>query len=57
MKENQKTILQEALDRGFSRRDFMKMCTALAATLGLSHAKTNEVVHAMETKERVPVIC
>lgn len=56
MKENQKTILQEALDRGFSRRDFMKMCTALAATLGLSHAKTNEVVHAMETKERVPVI-
>lgn len=56
MKENQKTILQEALDRGFSRRDFMKMCTALAATLGLSHAKTNDVVQAMETKERVPVI-
>ncbi|MBE3555415.1 MAG: twin-arginine translocation signal domain-containing protein, partial [Thermicanus sp.] len=29
-----KTIYEEALQRGVSRRDFLKMCTALAATMG-----------------------
>ncbi|MDF2947060.1 MAG: [NiFe] hydrogenase small subunit HydA [Bacillales bacterium] len=54
--KQEKTILQEVLDRGFSRRDFLKMCTALAATLGLDYSQTNKVVNAMETKKRVPVI-
>ena len=51
-----KTVYQAALDQGVSRRDFLKMCTALAATMGLGFTQTNQVVEAMETKERIPVI-
>ncbi|RSK27298.1 twin-arginine translocation signal domain-containing protein [Bacillus sp. HMF5848] len=51
-----KTILETALERGVSRRDFLKMCTALAATMGLDFSQTNNVVRAMETNIRVPVI-
>ncbi|MCP8970357.1 hydrogenase small subunit [Ectobacillus ponti] len=54
--EEQKTILGELLDRGVSRRNFLKMCTALAATMGLDFTQTNRVVQAMETSKRVPVI-
>ncbi|WP_040208546.1 hydrogenase small subunit [Neobacillus jeddahensis] len=55
MKE-QKTVYQAAIDRGVSRRDFLKMCTALAATLGLEFTQSDQVVKAMETKSRVPVV-
>ncbi|MCF6092732.1 hydrogenase small subunit [Microaerobacter geothermalis] len=51
-----KTIYDHALERGMTRRDFLKMCTALAATMGLDFSNTEEVVYAMESKERVPVI-
>lgn len=54
--EKEKTIYQSVLERGFSRRDFIKMCTALAATMGLNFSDTNKVVKAMEMKKRVPVI-
>lgn len=52
----EKTIFQTALERGMSRRSFMQMCTALAATIGLNFKETEVVVNAMETKPRVPVI-
>ena len=52
----QNTIYESALSRGVSRKDFLKMCTALAATLGLDYSRTGEVAHALETKSRVPVI-
>ncbi|MEQ6376048.1 hydrogenase small subunit [Bacillaceae bacterium S4-13-56] len=55
MKKNE-TVWQTALDRGVSRRDFMKMCTVIAATIGLDFTQSNKVQAAMETKERVPVI-
>lgn len=55
-KTKEKTIYQEFLSRGYTRRDFLKMCTALAATMGLSFKETDKVVHAMETSKRVPVI-
>lgn len=51
-----KTILEEVLDRGLTRRDFLKMCTALAATMGLDFSQTDQVVAAMEKNYRVPVI-
>ncbi|WP_458413775.1 hydrogenase small subunit [Schinkia sp. CFF1] len=51
-----KSIFETALERGISRRNFLKMCTALAATMGLDFSKTDHVVKAMETKKRVPVI-
>ncbi len=56
MKVNQSTIYETALARGVSRRDFLKMCTALTAAMGLEFSQTEKVVKALETKERVPVI-
>ncbi|OEH92817.1 hydrogenase small subunit [Bacillus solimangrovi] len=50
------TVYETALERGVSRRSFLKMCTALAATMGLDFSQTNDVVKAMENKPRVPVI-
>lgn len=55
MKKHQ-TVYESALERGFSRRDFLKMCTALSATLGLDFTQTKTVVQAMETKKRLPVV-
>lgn len=54
--EKRKTIYESALEKGISRRDFLKMCTALAATMGLDFSQTDNVVKAMETKKRVPVL-
>ncbi|WP_071459888.1 hydrogenase small subunit [Bacillus massilinigeriensis] len=54
--KRKKTVLQAVLDQGVSRRDFLKMCTALAATMGLDFSESDKVVEAMETKERVPVV-
>lgn len=54
--KRQKTVYEAAIDQGFTRRDFLKMCTALAATIGLDYTQSNKVVNAMETKARVPVV-
>lgn len=51
-----KTIYETAIEKGISRRDFLKACTALAATLGLDYSQSSRVVQAMETQKRVPVI-
>ncbi len=51
-----KTIYESALDQGFSRRDFLKMCTALSAAIGLDFTQSDKVAHALETSSRVPVI-
>lgn len=54
--KKRKTIYESALDQGITRRDFLKMCTVLAATMGLEYGQTDQVVAAMETKPRVPVL-
>lgn len=51
-----KTVYETVIDQGYSRRDFLKMCTALAATIGLDFTQSSQVVEAMETKSRIPVI-
>lgn len=51
-----RTIYEEALNRGVTRRDFLKMCTALTATMGLDFSMSEKVVKAMESSPRVPVI-
>ncbi|MFT8363722.1 MAG: hydrogenase small subunit [Sporolactobacillus sp.] len=56
MGKKELTIYESALQRGYSRRTFLKMCAALAATMGLDYTQTAKVTHAMETKQRVPVI-
>lgn len=54
--KRQQTVYEAALARGISRRDFLKTCTVLAATLGIDFAASGQVVEAMETKKRVPVV-
>ncbi|WP_251552352.1 hydrogenase small subunit [Neobacillus muris] len=54
--KRQRTVYEAAIESGVSRRDFLKMCTALAATLGLEYSQSKQVVHAMENGSRVPVV-
>jgi hydrogenase small subunit len=42
--------------RGYSRRDFLKMCTILTAMLGLEAFNIPRVTYALENKPRLPVI-
>ncbi|MBE3551095.1 MAG: hydrogenase small subunit [Brockia lithotrophica] len=51
-----KTIYEEALEAGLTRRDFLKLASAITLALGLDLKEMPKVVRAMETKERVPVI-
>ncbi len=52
----QQTVYQSMAERGVKRRDFLKMCTALAATMGLDFTQTDKVVNAMENQPKLPVI-
>lgn len=52
----EKTVYETAIEKGISRRNFLKACTALAAFLGLDYSQSSKVVQAMETSKRVPVI-
>lgn len=44
------------LPEGVSRRDFMKLCAALAATMGLSQKAAAQMTEAIVSAERPPVI-
>ncbi len=50
------TYLEEFKRKGYSRADFLKFCTLMAAYLGLENASTAQVVQALSTKPRLPVI-
>jgi len=50
------TMWEEMRARGVSRRDFVKFCTWMAAFLGLESSGVAEVVKALETKRRLPVV-
>ncbi|VFS46700.1 Hydrogenase-2 small chain precursor [Budvicia aquatica] len=41
---------------GINRRDFMKLCTALAATMGLSANAAAEIAESVSNPQRPPVI-
>ncbi|CAI2119912.1 MULTISPECIES: hydrogenase 2 small subunit [Serratia] len=41
---------------GVNRRDFMKLCAALAATMGLSTKAAAEIAHSVGSPQRPPVI-
>lgn len=41
---------------GVNRRDFMKLCAALAATMGLSSKAAAEIAHSVGSPQRPPVI-
>ena len=50
------TIWEHAQLLGHSRRDFLKFCSWLAAAAGLESSMVGDVVTALETKPRLPVI-
>lgn len=56
MTEKRKTVYEACRENGISRRDFLKFCTSIAAALGLHASGIAQVVNALETKPRLPVI-
>ncbi len=50
------TTYEVFLKHGFTRRAFLKFCTATAAAMGLEASAVGQVVHALETKPRIPVL-
>ena len=50
------TFYQEMQRKGYSRRDFLRMCGILTAVLGLETSYVSRIANALETKPRLPVI-
>ena len=55
-KSEPRTLYEEAIEKGYSRRDFMKFCTTLAAFMGLEASGAASIARALETKSRPAVI-
>lgn len=53
---NGPTVWHRAQERGYSRRDFLQFCSWIAAAAGIPAAGVARVVHALETKPRLPVV-
>ncbi|MGL4332326.1 MAG: twin-arginine translocation signal domain-containing protein, partial [Bacteroidales bacterium] len=56
MKKEKKTVYEELMDKGYSRRQFLKFCGLMGGMLGLSSSGVAQIVEAFETKPRVPVL-
>jgi hydrogenase small subunit len=56
MSKKPKTVYEEISEQGYSRRDFLKFCGAISAMLGLGASGLANVVEALETKKRIPVL-
>ncbi len=50
------TFYEYVQRRGVSRKDFLKFCTAITAIMGLEASFAPQVVKALETQPRIPVI-
>lgn len=50
------TFYEALRKKGMSRRNFLKMCSLLAGTLGLEASYSSTIARALETKRRLPVI-
>ncbi len=50
------TYYHQARIHGVSRRDFIKFCTSMTVALGLDLSCVAQVVKALETKPRLPVV-
>ena len=50
------TVYQQMKDKGYSRRDFMKFATMMAAFIGVETSGIASVVKALESKKGPPVI-
>lgn len=56
MNPKQKTFYEEVKAGGFSRREFLGFCTTMAAYMGLQTSGIAQIVNALETKQRPPVV-
>ena len=50
------TYYEDIIKKGYSRRDFMKFATVMTAFMGYESSVVSQVVNALETKKRIPVI-
>jgi hydrogenase small subunit len=50
------TYYEELRGKGYSRRDFMKYCTMMAAFMGLQQSGIAQIADAMKKTPRIPVI-
>lgn len=55
-KTKQTTYYESIIKQGYSRRDFLKFATYITAYMGLETSMIGQVVKALETTYRVPVI-
>jgi hydrogenase small subunit len=55
-KEVRDTYYESIIKQGYSRRDFMKFATYIAAYMGLENSMVGQVAKSLETTYRVPVI-
>lgn len=56
MEKARKSVYEECREKGVSRREFIRFCTTMAALLGLESTGVAQIVNALETKPRLPVI-
>ena len=56
MGSTQLTVWEQAQLQGHSRRDFLQFCVWLCAAAGIESTAVGDVVHALETKPRIPVV-
>lgn len=56
MTPEEKSISESLQDRGINRRDFLKFCALMAATLAMPKTARAEIARALETAKRTPVI-
>ena len=50
------TVWEHAQLAGYSRRDFLRFCSWIAAAAGIEATGVGRIVNAMETKPRLPVL-
>lgn len=56
MEKENPSIYEECKKRGISRRDFLKFCVSFTALMGLEASAVGQVVKALESKSRLPII-
>lgn len=49
-------VFNRLVEKGVSRRDFVKFCTLMATTLGLAPTMAPKIAEAVTTKQRPPVV-
>lgn len=54
--KNSETYLESIINKGYTRKDFLKFVTYMSAFMGLESSMVGQVAKALETKKRIPII-